>query len=180
MDTLKKKINKLKRESKIITDFTMESFETNSQETPKSNFVRVRETHPDDYNENFCESENGELAPATRVSEKFLNCENNNCKNEGEFIVLSCNHIFHINCMNVEKCLKCNKDLNIEEKIYMNIKIKLQMKEANNRNERNIKILEMNLQKIQREILEQNNYKKQLSDNIGISKNIIKTIGLII
>lgn len=160
MDTLKKKINKFKRESKIITDFTMESFETKSQETKSI--------------------ESKEIQKPIEIYK--LNCENNNCKSEGleSFIVLSCNHIFHINCMNVEKCLKCNKDLNIEEKIYMNIKIKLQMKEANNRNEHNIKILEMNLQKIQREILEQNNYKKQLLDNIGISKNIIKTIGLII
>lgn len=155
MNTLKKQMNKLKRESKIITDFNLQEFAQNDS------------THNSEYQSHNSKNDN----------ELQNNCCNIHCKNSvhGNYIILSCNHIFHMSCI-IDTCGICNTFLKNEEKIFIHINFKSQLTETINITDNKIQNLEKSLQIIKNEIFEYTNYIKSIEYNKSISKNIITTI----
>ncbi len=158
MNTLKKQMNKLKRESKIITDFNLQEF---AQNDPNHN-------SDSEYQSNNSKNDTDILQN---------NCCNIHCKNSINinFIILSCNHIFHMSCI-IDTCGICNTALKNEEKIYIHINFKSQLTETINITDNKIQNLEKSLQIIKNEIFEYTNYIKSIEYNKSISKNIITTI----
>lgn len=123
-----------------------------------------------------------------------FNC--NLCNNSGEnYIILECNHIFHIICLtNTQsdkmydykkiddiflksiKCPTCNKLINQEELMYLHNKyIKLTSIILDNNNKM-LNTLEQQLKMIQEEMRSLYDYRHKLECNKEKSKNIIKTL----
>lgn len=190
MDTLKKKF---KRQSRLFNDFNIDEnikiHEIKERDT-NSQIVADKILKNDKVINNNCNIKNVKFDDETytdidlieKKDNELLKCILDGCnKNDTEnLLILSCGHIYHIKCINNEKCNKCNKFLKIEEKIFINLQINSQLKELYNNNDNKILLMENAIKNMQSDILEYNKYKKTLEHNIGISKNIITNIGVII
>lgn len=119
-----------------------------------------------------------------------LNNQNNVQKNLDNFIILSCNHTFHIKCltdiisneeMNLEsKCTECLKTLEIEELLFLHSKFLSNTKNLIGEHEIKIKNLENNLLKLKDELKISYEYKNKLSNEREKSKQIVSNLSMLI
>jgi hypothetical protein len=114
----------------------------------------------------------------------------NNQNNLDNFIILSCNHTFHIKCLtniisseeiNLEsKCSECLKTLEIEELLFLHSKFLSNTKNLIGEHEIKIKNLENNLIKLKEELKISYEYKNKLTNEREKSKQIVSNLSMLI
>ncbi len=142
-------------------------------------------------NENNYENENN-------VNENTLSCTIcNNKSNKGSFIILSCNHIFHVQCLaeahfkdnviynysvidnayfSTRKCQCCGQELQSEELIFMHSKFLSITKDRLESHQTTVASLEDNINKMKEELKICYDYKQKLECDREKSKQIVKTL----
>lgn len=117
-------------------------------------------------------------------------CNSCNVSDNKTCIILSCSHIFHIECMidyqekeiNINdknflrnyKCKKCDNEIEMEDILYINNKYNKLLKEDNN--EENIEILEEQIRKFEKELEKLKRNKLEIELKKMKSKQIVKLL----
>lgn len=125
-------------------------------------------------------------------------CNNKNNMNDN-YTILSCNHVFHVNCLvdnhfndsyrlnmidsdyfSTRKCPDCDKILQTEELMFIHSKFLSQTKERVETHQKNILNLENQFNKIKEELRICYEYKQKLDNEREKSKQIVTSLMTII
>jgi len=131
-------------------------------------------------------------------------CFNNNPQNElktscDNFIILSCNHTFHIKCLaeiqfndmfkfhvidseyfKTRKCMVCTKQLEVEELLFLHSKFLANTKNMIETHDSSIQNLEIKLKKLKDDLRNSYEYRNKLQHERQKSKEIVATLTMMI
>lgn len=129
----------------------------------------------------------------------FNNQNTQNHRNLDNFIILSCNHTFHIKCLaeiqfndmfkfhvidndyfKTRKCMVCTKTLEIEELLFLHSKFLSNTKNLIHDHESKIKNLEMKLKNLKDDLKNCYEYKNKLQYEREKSKEIVSNLTMMI
>jgi len=149
----------------------------------------TKEEEEDEYSYYKRESSIAEtIIPQSKNKNLFSCCICNNNKNETfPFIILSCNHIFHIGCLaniqfnnqNQYQCTECLKYLISSEIVHIHNSYLINTEKYLEMHQENINRLENQLFNIKEELKICYNYKEKLENERDQSKQIINITKLV-
>lgn len=122
-------------------------------------------------------------------------CNKSRNKQDGSYMILSCNHIFHIKCLaethfkdiynypiidneyfEDRKCTDCNSQIDLEEVMYLHSKFLSNTKELIGKHQVSIENLETQLKNIKTELRVCYDYKHKLEKEREKSKQIVSIL----
>lgn len=182
-------------------DFDSEENEENQKLTKLRNFYiqenKNQKCEESITNNHHINSQNNQIV--CKICFNNSNSKTESQENQDNFIILSCNHTFHIKCLaeiqfndmfkfhvidseyfKTRKCMVCNKCLGVEELLFLHSKFLANTKKSIDDHEISIKNLELKLKNLKDELRSNYEYRNKLQHEREKSKEMVANLTMMI